>query len=55
MVDGIRDWAKNSLGIRYLHQKSHGIRDWQRSRDRDFAENISGIRDLRKKSAGIRD
>ena len=55
MVDGIRDWAKYSLGMRDL-RKNHTVYGIGNVLGIGISlEKISGIRDLRKESSGIRD
>ena len=54
MVDGIRDWAKNSVGMRDL-RKNHTVYGIGSVIGIGISlEKISGIRDLRKKLSGIR-
>ena len=55
MVDGMRDWAKNSLGMRDLH-KNHMVSGIGNVLGIEISlEKISGIQDLLKESSGIRD
>ena len=55
MVDGIRDWAKNSLGMQDLRKNHMVYRNGNVLGIGISLKKISGIQDLGKKSSGIRE